>query len=505
MYENGTEAITDSTTKTMLIGMFDCQQLPDMSTSEISAFWVLVAISSISSLLSIILNASVIIAFKKRRELQRLSNILLSSIAHADLLTGVIFIPTAITVSLLTSRQGSLEHLCLTKTVIVNFATCFVFCSLYHLTMVAWERYVAIQKWMDYKVIVTRRRLKKLAIFAWLSAIFATLPVFIMAMVGVDVKVQKIWIMILNIFGAVNVVLIVYFYVMVYLGVRKCRSSEIRQLTAVVQAKLESKIAKMTGLITAALILTIVLSVSLLSLRLGFQAFRSNLLIHISGALLQLNAFLNPLLYCYKDRRFRNAIYELLRIRKRHAVKPTDDAVQFCRQKDQFGSLENVHWEGQGKLKNARKRTSRLTRSTSLHGTRIFDDVIVLKRSMSAPLPTVNSSVFDGLQLQQSCSFVITATIHAERKERHQQQKINCASSTKYMKLPECSVHLVRKRPRSKSWDAYDSQKISNVHLSKERKMKIATGRPKSAPCFFVSGAVAPEELLIPSEFASKI
>ena len=47
-----------------------------------------------------------------------------------------------------------------------------VTCSQYHLTMVAWERFVVIRKWMDYKVIVTKRRFIKIAIFGWLSAIF---------------------------------------------------------------------------------------------------------------------------------------------------------------------------------------------------------------------------------------------------------------------------------------------------------------------------------------------
>ena len=36
--------------------------------------------------------------------------------------------------------------------------------TLHHLTIIAWERYVAIQKWMDYKLIITNGRLKKISI-----------------------------------------------------------------------------------------------------------------------------------------------------------------------------------------------------------------------------------------------------------------------------------------------------------------------------------------------------
>ena len=47
------------------------------------------------------------------------------------------------------------------------------FCSLIHLTMIAWEQYIAIRRWADYKTIVTRSRLKKMAIVAWVIAVVA--------------------------------------------------------------------------------------------------------------------------------------------------------------------------------------------------------------------------------------------------------------------------------------------------------------------------------------------
>ena len=48
--------------------------------------------------------------------------------------------------------------------------------TLHHLTIIAWERYVAIQKWMDYKILVTNSRVKNLAIAAWIPAIFPVVP-----------------------------------------------------------------------------------------------------------------------------------------------------------------------------------------------------------------------------------------------------------------------------------------------------------------------------------------
>ena len=102
----------------------------------------------------------------------------------------------------------------------VNVFACFMFTSLYHLMAIAWERYVAVRKWKEYKVIVTKRRLTYLAIFAWLAAIVTTFPVLIMNAVAVNIKVLKTWILVGNVCGAVTFLAIVYFYIMVYLGVR---------------------------------------------------------------------------------------------------------------------------------------------------------------------------------------------------------------------------------------------------------------------------------------------
>ena len=52
--------------------------------------WIFAAFASIISPAAVLLNALVIIAVMKRRELQKLSNILLSSLAVTDLLVGAI-------------------------------------------------------------------------------------------------------------------------------------------------------------------------------------------------------------------------------------------------------------------------------------------------------------------------------------------------------------------------------------------------------------------------------
>ena len=270
--------------------------------------WLLAAISLTVSPFTITLNALVIIAVTQRKELQKRSNILLSSIALADFLTGIASIP-AVTTSLVTVHEASLKLVCTINRVALSLEDFLRFCSLCHLTMVAWERFVAIGRSMDYKVIMTKSFLTKIAIFAWLSAIFTWLPLFIMLTTSVEVDLVRVGILIINVFGVILVVFILYFYAMVYHEVRKRRTSDLRLITAQLQAKRESNVAKTTGLITAALLLTIALGNILPKvILLQFPALHLRFVFHISRALVRLNSVLNPILYCYRDRRFRKAI-----------------------------------------------------------------------------------------------------------------------------------------------------------------------------------------------------
>ena len=244
---------------------------------------------------------------------------------------------------------------------------------------------MAIRKSMEYMVTVTRSRLKKLALIAWLSAISAMVPSLVMEAMGVDYEVVSKWTICVNLSAAVGVIVIVYFYIMVYIGVRKRKTDKISQITTLVQAKLESKVAMTTGLLTGALIFSFVQMIVVFALGAVSSALRSSSAIRFSETLVQLNSLANPLLYCYRDRRFRNAVLELLRIKKPEAIQ-TGGAARLARQTNNpFGSLEDAP-----QLQNAEKGTH-LKRSASCDLAVAFDCAhqrsheTLLKRSMSAP------------------------------------------------------------------------------------------------------------------------
>ena len=261
---------------------------------------------------------------------------------------------------------------------------------------------MAIRKSIDYKAIITRGRIKKLAIVAWLLAAFASFPPLVMIALGVDQNIKETWHTGEGVVGAVCLITIGYFYIMVYLGVRKRKINEISQVTALVKAKLESKVAKTCGLITAALILSFVPVVVVGALGEIFPVLRTSKAFRLMDTLMQLNSLANPLIYFYRDRRLRKAALELLAVRRPEAIQPAVGVARFIRRKDPFGSLEAVQ-ELQKEEEPARfKRAASCDPAVDSDYVHRRSPKIFLKRSMSAPALDKCIGSADGLQLQQA-------------------------------------------------------------------------------------------------------
>ena len=342
--ETETATIFSNTTRSV----FHCSHEPNLvwDLHDTTSPWVFAAIASIISPSAVLLNALIIISVKRRKELQRASNILLSSMAVTDLLVGILCVPLSAVVGLLVSYRVLADHyICKLDFVASSFTVTLTLCSVFHLTMIAWERYMAIRKWRDYKVRVTRSLTKKLAVIAWILAIVTVSPPHFITLMMRENDIfslaLEVSFIILSLSVMSTLCLIIYFYVMVYLGVRKCKLSQIRQVSGLVNGKLESRVAMTTVLVTVALIFSF-FPVILGSILQGiYPVFRQRLAMRVGDTFLYLNSVVNPLVYCYRDSRFRNAVLEILRIR-RPKVEPfvvMTDAARFrhVRQNDVFG------------------------------------------------------------------------------------------------------------------------------------------------------------------------
>ncbi|XP_078381390.1 uncharacterized protein LOC144664145 [Oculina patagonica] len=332
---------TIASTQSRLV--FQCPQLPffTWALNNITFPWILVVIIAIASPVTIFLNSLVIIAVKKKKELQKHSNILFVSLAIADLLAGAITMPLSAAVDILILRQVSFEHICTLDLLINKNMIIFLSSSsLHHLTVIACERYVAIHKWMDYKVIVTKALLKNLAIAVWVLTVFTKLPAFGMIIADVDGQLVKILRIGERVVVVGCLVAIAYFYVMGYFGLRKRKIKEISNVTMALKAKLQSKVAKTTALLTAALVFSFFPAIAVALLANISPVFGTNSAFRLAKALIQLNSLVTPILYCYGDRCFRKDVLELLGMGKPQAIQPAVGATRFVRRKDPFGSVE---------------------------------------------------------------------------------------------------------------------------------------------------------------------
>ena len=300
-----------------LPSMYSCPHEPVYTwiLTETAAFYVTITTKSIASPFAVLLNLLIIVAVRNRRALQKNSNILLTSMAVADLLVGAVSMPLTIALDILLLREKLSLKIC--KIAGANQVVLYsaVSSSFYHLTFIAWERYVAIVKWTNYKNIITKTRLKICAVVAWVLAAIAAIVVSILNVAEVDQKV----IAGLSIFSASKTVLCVaiigYCYITLYLYVRKRKNNEINQVSARANAKLEKSIAKATGTVTAALLVSYVPSIIALFLGDAVPFLRTSSYFRWSELLIQMNSFFNPIVYCLAmNRTFRNEVLEMINL-----------------------------------------------------------------------------------------------------------------------------------------------------------------------------------------------
>ena len=241
MKPNNTEATINSSSSAFYC-RYESGELRDFQNIT-SPYLIAAVLTFISSLPTIPMNAMVVLAIKEKTELRKPSNILLSSLAVTEFLIGIIAMPLFVTVNLLIFKQVWSELTCTLFFVKPCIIQLLFKATLYHLTIIAWERYVAMQKWMDYKILITNSRLKKLAIAAWISALFPAVPNLIVRVADVNAAIIAAFFVMWGAEAATCLILIAYFYRKVYLGIREHKVNEGQQVNVLIKVKLESKLA----------------------------------------------------------------------------------------------------------------------------------------------------------------------------------------------------------------------------------------------------------------------
>ena len=418
--------------------------------SDRTMFKVTAAITTILCPVVVTLNILVILAVKTKRELKNHnSNVLLASLAIADALTGIISIPLTISLDVLLLLRRLLKPEVFCRIALINEMTLFIggCSSTYHLAVIAWERYVAIRKLTEYKVIVTRGRVTKYARIAWLVAVVVAVPPRAMKLKVFEVpyKYRMILSLIGVIPGVVSIILICYFYIMVYLGVRKRNVDTITEVRSI-KTKLATKVAKTTAILTGTVFISFIPSKIYLFFGEAYPIFRRSSYFRWSMMLAHLNSVFNPVLYCYRDRRYREAMLEILKIRK-----PAPVVKRNVRRNGSIKTLEDP----QEKDCKPRLRSCGSIRNLPNTDDKKTSGKVKRERRSSAP--------------SSETSRVVCVDVHQSKNMRTKLEKQ--VKGTRHVRILEMM--------RSKS---LDERALTRIVGSQRQCLKKATRRAKTAP-----------------------
>ena len=115
----------------------------------------------------VIANSLVILLIWRRRRLRTTSNLMLTSLAVSDLLTGLLAVPMVIACSL------SLKvEVCIAMDTWNRF---LAFSSVGHLFLLSVDRYIRVTKMLQYPTIVTEERLRWALASVWATALFLSM------------------------------------------------------------------------------------------------------------------------------------------------------------------------------------------------------------------------------------------------------------------------------------------------------------------------------------------
>ena len=115
---------------------------------------------------------------------------------------------------------------------------------------------MAIVKCMDYKVIVTKGRVKRYAGIAWITALVIAALYVALAAAGVRYEVLLVLDVISSLGWFICFSLMAYFYRMVCIEIRKRNRSQISQVSALIKGRTEIKIAYTVFLLTVSVFIS---------------------------------------------------------------------------------------------------------------------------------------------------------------------------------------------------------------------------------------------------------
>ena len=286
----------------------------DQSTTEVYAVLLFMAIMAIITCpITTVLNALAMFVVGTKPRLQTESNVVFACLATTDGIMGAIGHPlfiVQITSILQKEEEASSENCLVIQFSKYNLAVLGT-ASLFHLTLMNLERYIAIKQSHAYVNVVTKSRILCSSALAWIVSLLLAVPLPI-----ID---NSIYLAVSNISTSLCIAVIVYCQVVLYFEIRR-HEKQIAAQQVSMEAKQkflkDKKVFRLTTTVVVILLLTyaplvvqgvrILIVKSALNLNVTYIAFFTAVFMAV------FNSLINPIIYCVRIREFRVAFIEIL-------------------------------------------------------------------------------------------------------------------------------------------------------------------------------------------------
>ena len=165
---------------------------------------------------------------------------------------------------------------------------------------------------MEYKIIITKSRVKKYAGITWVIAFITVALFFASAVAGIRYAVLLFLDGIFGLGWLTGILIMVNFYrKLYYLELRKQKRCQTSQVSFLVKARINKKIAHTACLLTVTVFIAIVPLMVVFITASFLPFFRSCTVFRWAEIFLQINSLVNPVLYFHKNKRYRKFALQL--------------------------------------------------------------------------------------------------------------------------------------------------------------------------------------------------
>lgn len=262
---------------------------------------------------SILLNVLVIVAVKTSPRLKTKCHILLASLAGTDLLTGAISQPLAIAqeIYLLNGSSVNSYSFCLLRNVSAIIAVAPVIASLQHLALLSIERYLAITYPFKYLELITELRLTASVVTVWAVATLLSVLTSVYTVNNAFILNFRRVIMV------ASISILIFCQFAVY---REARSQILKIATQQISTEAKEVFLKEKKALNTTTMVIGVVFLSFAPLIIFLPVLKSLIdppawlfvLQYAFKSLALCNSVCNPLIYCTKNKEFRQAFKRIL-------------------------------------------------------------------------------------------------------------------------------------------------------------------------------------------------